>query len=342
MLSKENSKQYIGEICECVRKAQQNNLGHTLVYESTDQTEYKNEFICFVKPGITLENKNIKLAEIMELVLDTIGTFGLWVKNIKILPGPYLEQYDIMAQHYGVINKLSTHVRESINEQGIAKFEEMFGLGFDNAEVYGGHEFLEKFPKFNAYSLSVLWQSTGFSKLTSGTYAGKFSFDGSDYYLVNGFHPLQLNHFNMPGRSIVVLSLCGNLDWGIARNDLIGLTDPSKAKAGSIRHEMFKNKEKLGIPIMNTAYNGVHLSAGPVEALNELIRFNSDFTDPTKIKKIDDYKIGRLLLDHFNPEQINHILNNEKGEDNGSASSFDLTEEKNTGEMMGLLKAHYA
>lgn len=342
MLDVKEAKGYINELCDLVSKAQSGKIGHSLVYESNAPLDHKNEFVCFVKPGITIENPSVKLPEILDLIFNKIGEFGLGIDTIKVLPGTYLETNNIMAQHYGVINNLSVDVRSAISEKGIENFEKIFGIPFKDADVYGGHEFLEKFPKFSAYSLSVMWQSSGFEKITSGTYAGKFSFDGADHYLVNGFHPRQLNHFNLEGRSVILLSLSGDIDWSIARNELIGLTDPAKAKPGSIRHEMLEMKEQLGIPIMNTAYNGVHLSAGPVEALNELIRFISDYTDKSKVKTISDFKIGKILQENFNPQQIDKILQNEKVEKDGHTfCSFDLTEEKNTDEMVDILKEYY-
>ena len=342
MLSTEQTKNFIEAICSEVRKAQENKGDHKLIFEEKANTENKNEFILFIKPNVTIKEDSIKLENIVKLVFDKIVSFGLDINMIKVLPGTYLESYNIMAQHYGVINKLSKNVRKAMNDQGKEKFKELFGISFEDADVYGGHEFLDKFEKFTPFALSVLWQSTGFQKLTSGTYGGRFTFDGHDYYLVNGFHPRQLNHFYLPGRSIVVLALSSNTDWSVARNDLIGATDPSKAKKGSIRNELLIRQKEFGIPIMNTAYNGVHLSAGPVEALNELIRFCSDFTDVSKHKKIDDFRIGRLLLESFATDQIKDILDNERVELNGHlVSSFDITEEKNSDEIVSILKSCY-
>ncbi len=342
MLTKEKNSEYISIICNEVYKAQENSIGHTTIYEGKSNAEHQNEFVLFMKPNVTIKADGIKLREITKLIFSKINEFGLSVNLIKVLPGSYLAEYNIMAQHYGVINKLSVNVRDAMSEAGKIKFEKLYGISFDEADIYGGHEFLDKFPKFTPFAASVLWQSTGFQKLTSGTYAGKFTFDGHDYYMVNGFHPRQLNHFNLEGRSIVVFALSGELDWAKARNEFIGVTDPSKALAGSIRHELFYRKDEFGIPIMNTAYNGVHLSAGPVEAVNELIRFSSDFRSDDKIKRAEDFIPGRVLKENFSDELVKKILDNEKVEKEGhSFNAFDLTEEKNTSEMVEILKKYY-
>ena len=333
---------YIDQICSTVEKARQNKAEHTLIFEGKKENTHLNEFILFIKPNITINEPGIKLDKIVSMVMDKVSDFGLTINMIKVLPGKYLKKHNVMANHYGVINKLSKNVREEITEQGKEKFKEIFGLDFDGADIYGGHEFLEKFPKFTPYALSVLWQSAGFKKLVSGTYAGKYTFDGHDHYIVNGFHPRQLNHFNLDGRSIVVFSLSGDLNWASARNDLIGLTDPSQAKKGSIRHELLVNQKDLGIPIMNTAYNGVHLSAGPIEALNEMIRFCSDYGDSSKILGVEDFKAGKLLLENFSPQQVRQILDNDKiihGEH--TLNPFDITEEKDTDEMIPILSQYF-
>ena len=88
--------------------------------------------------------------------------------------------------------------------------------------------------------------------------------------------------------------------------------------------------------------NGVHLSAGPVEGLVELIRYNSDFSSQNGIKNISDYSFGRALKSEFTEEQINRIMSNEDLIiENTKVSIFDLTEEKNSDEAIESLKKNF-
>ena len=342
MITSELTSKLANQICDEVKKAQENKLDYSLIYNDPDYTEKKNEFILFIKPELTLKDNNIKLNDIVKHIFAKISEFNFDIDLIKVLPGKYLDEHNIMARHYGVINKISNDAKNAVSNQAKEKFRELNGIEYDKSEVYGGHEFIKKFPEFTALTLAMLWQNAHFQKLASGTYCGKIVFDDHPYFLVNAFHPRQLMHFNAPGRSIVVFSLSSDIDWADARNNFIGVTDPSKANKGSIRNDLLQLKDSLGIPVLNGAFNGVHLSAGPVEALNELMRFNSDYTSPSGLKKTEDFRIGKLLKQNFDEDKLKLILENEKAEKDGiTVSSFDITEEKNTDDMVALLKPYY-
>ena len=108
MLLKEKIKEYTEAICTEVENAQENKAEQAIVFEDKPDDKHKNEFILFIKPEITLKNESIQLQEIVKLIFDKITEFDLTINLIKLLPGKYLDQFNIMAQHYGVINKLST------------------------------------------------------------------------------------------------------------------------------------------------------------------------------------------------------------------------------------------
>ena len=54
---------------------------------------------------------------------------------------------------------------------------------------------------------------------------------------------------------------------------MIGTTDPSKAAADSIRGTLFADPAAFGLATVSSNFNGVHMSAGPLEGLVELVRF---------------------------------------------------------------------
>ena len=92
-------------------------------------------------------------------------------------------------------------------------------------------------------------------KLGGGAYAQSIKLDGKPLFLVNGFHPRQLDHFISPGRSIVAFTLVGDLDWSVARNSLIGKTNPAEAEKGSIRRTLWERKDELGLPAVTPSWN---------------------------------------------------------------------------------------
>lgn len=328
-------------IAGSIKKAQQEALFFEELYSNPAAPVGKNEFLFFIKPEITLASDAINLEAILELVQDKIESVGLTIHNVKVLSAKYLEQFNIIAQHYGVINKIASNAVESLSEGAKDKFKEIYGKAVNEVKVLGGVEFLNQYKAFNAHSLDYLWQNKDNKKLAGGTYAEDIKIDNEVLYVINGFHPRQLVHFTEKGRSIIVMTLSGDLNWSDARNNFIGATNPQNAKKGSLRREFLERKAELGLAEVSQGVNGVHLSAGPVEALVELKRYNSNFADASKTRAFTDYSFGTKLAANFTPEQIEKIVNNANVTVNGkSVSIFDLTEEKDADEAINILKAH--
>ena len=136
------------------------------------------------------------------------------------------------------------------------------------------------------------------------------------------------------------MTLSGNISWTDARNNFIGATNPTNANNGSLRKELLDNKNILGLAEVSQGINGVHLSAGPVEALVELKRYNSNFSDNSRIKEYSDYNFGKKLLENFS-ENFENIVANVNIDVQGKATSiFDLTEEKNSDEAINVIKQY--
>jgi len=336
--AKEN---YTKIIASLVRKAQNEEILFEEILNNPDLPIGKNEFLFFIKPEVTLESETINLEKILDLIQNKIETFGFAIHNIKILSANYLDKFDVIAQHYGVINKISSNAGENMSDSAIEKFKEIFGKSVNECSVLGGMEILTQYPNFNAYSLDYLWQNSENKKLAGGTYCEEIKIDNETIHLINGFHPRQLKHFTEKGRSIVVFTLSSDLSWAEARSNFIGVTRPSDAKEGSLRRELLDRKDEFGLAEVSQGVNGVHLSAGPVEALIELKRYNSNFSDKTRIKDFSSFSFGQKLAGNFSDEVLEKILANTNVEVDGKAVSiFDLTEEKDPDEAIAIIKQH--
>jgi hypothetical protein len=225
-----------------------------------------------------------------------------------------------------------------MSEGAKEKFQELFSKSVNDANVLGGLEFLEKYPEFTPTSLDYLCQNIGSKKLAGGTYVVEVKLDDETVYLINGFHGRQLKQFTDAGKSIIVMSLSTDTDWSTARSNFIGATDPTKANAGSLRREFLENKDRLGLPDVSQGANGVHLSAGPVEALVELQRYNSNFSSG-EAKAFTEFAFGKQLAEAFDENAVQSIVQNKNVDVAGKATSvFDLTEEKNSSEALAMLK----
>ncbi len=327
------------QILDTVKKAQNSKITNSHIYEAETTSACKNEFLFFVKPEITLANDAINIQEIVDLIFKQIDKYELKIQSVRVLSAEYLKEYDIIANHYGVINKNACSASENISDAAQTEFEARFGVKFSESRILGGFEFLETYKCFNAESLDFLWQNSKNIKLAGGAYCEKIKLDDKLVYLVNGFHPRQLVHFTNPGRSIIVFNLTGDMNWSNARNNFIGSTNPVTAEEGSLRKLFLDNMDDLGLAEVSQGMNGVHLSAGPVEGLVELIRYNSDFSQPSKIKAPLDFTFGRQLSKYFSKNQIDLILSNPNVLiDDTKISVFDLTEEKDSEEAVDLLK----
>jgi nucleoside diphosphate kinase len=329
-------------ISDNIKKAQKETIFFADIYSNLSAPEGENEFLFFIKPEITIESSTIKLENILEMIQSKIESFGFNIQNIKILTAKYLKQYNIIAQHYGVINKISTKAVLNMSDTAKDKFKEIYSKSISDAKVLGGSEFLEQYPDFNANSLDFLLQNKKTVKLAGGTYSLDVKIDNEIVYVINGFHPRQLEQFIAKGRSIIVFTLSGDINWSDARANFIGSTFPESANQGSIRKELLIKKEILGLDEVSQGLNGVHLSAGPVEALIELCRYNSNFSNNEDIKDYTDFSFGKKLAENFEKSNVDKIISNVNVLIEGkNVSIFDLTEEKNADEAINILKKYF-
>jgi hypothetical protein len=98
------------------------------------------------------------------------------------------------------------------------------------------------------------------------------------------------------------------------------------------------NRQNFGLSEVSSSQNGFHLSAGPLEGLVELMRYGSDFSTGD-IKRMEDFAFGRQLLEVFSADATAILCNNRIVKYKGNKiSTFDLTEEKNSREVIEILK----
>ena len=325
-------------VADKIRLAQTGLAYDEVIFEDTDVPVLKNEYLLFLKPEITMPSDTIRLESVIDLILEQMDAFGFVIHDVRILAATYLEAFNLIDQHYGVISLVSNQGLNAMTDGAKERFRDIFGEEADASNVLGGMEFLRKYPFFNFHSLDCLWQNSENLKLASGTYVEKLRIDQEDVYVLNAFHPQQLRHFTEPGRSIVLFNISGDRPWKEARESFAGATDPRKAVEGSLRRLLMERKVELGIPDVSQSFNGIHLSAGPVEALIELHRFDTDHSSPEGEADFKDFSFGKELIRTFG-EIPEALLNNETLEVDGkSITVFDLTENLDSNEALLLLQ----
>eukprot|EP01125_Pyxidicula_operculata_P021411 TRINITY_DN8236_c0_g1_i1.p1 TRINITY_DN8236_c0_g1~~TRINITY_DN8236_c0_g1_i1.p1 ORF type:complete len:343 (+),score=97.46 TRINITY_DN8236_c0_g1_i1:24-1031(+) len=287
-----------------------------------------NQFIFFLKPEVT--DKGVHVDKVLSLALKTLKDAGVEFGATRVLGGSYLDKHNIMVQHYGVIAKISKEGEKAISDSARENLQKNFKDLLDQgAEVLGGHEFLKKFDKFSPFSLLVLNDNVGTTRLAGGTYALKAKVMGKPHIILNPFHAYQVVPYTTPGNAIVVIEGRSTFAWEDLRTKLTGTTDPATAAPGSIRRALLDNKESLGLKDVDKGSNGIHLSAGPLEGMVELQRFFTDH-DGGKAVAASETAFGAYLTSKgFSAEAVNKLIDNVDVDHNGKkVSVFDLTEEK--------------
>ena len=288
----------------------------------------RNHFVLFLKPEALALEDGVNVEAVLELVLSKLWANGAKTGAVRILNGSYLGEFRIMEAHYGVINRASRMGEAALSQPTKKKLAAECP---DIQQILGGHQFLGKFPNVSAFALNIMADTLGTKKIASGKYYGVLNVAGERIVVLNPFHPQQVLHYTQPGRVIVVFECASDADWAVLRNNMTGSTDPKRAAPGSIRRTLLERKAKLGLRDVSTANNGVHCSAGPLEAMVEYMRFFSDHAKGKQIEP-DDTPFGHLLKKRdLGKKDIAALAKNPLlGRGAEATYAFNLTEEKNS------------
>ena len=106
-----------------------------------------NEFVIFSKPELgrlSAEDTD----KVWDLFSSALGSYGVTVHRTRILTGPELESTGVMAEHYGVINKISRLGRPPSPRPPSRPSVEQYADALEaGALVLGGHQFLSDYPE---------------------------------------------------------------------------------------------------------------------------------------------------------------------------------------------------
>ncbi|NJO91216.1 MAG: hypothetical protein HC831_21320, partial [Chloroflexia bacterium] len=301
------------------------------IYQN-NQGKTGNEFLFFLKPEVFFYTSAAQIQQALKMVFERFTSFGIHINNIRLFNANFLERNNLIAQHYGVINAVAQNAKKNFTDEAVKNFSKIYNEDFHSSKVFGSLELLINNPDIDQEKLATLWKSAKIERLTGGIYSVKAIYNNEPIYIINGFHPPQIAHFTDEGRYILAMSLSGNIDWKEARQKMIGNTYPEKAEKGTIRRDLSDLFGNYGFENVSYVINSAHLSAGPLEGLIELMRFNLSNT-PWK------YLFGQLLAENFTQNLIDLILTNPVVKfKQTEASLFDLTEELNAAKAIQLLK----
>ena len=292
-----------------------------------------NEFVVFSKPELGRLDDD-RLGAVWDLFAGSFADYGVRIHRVKIMTGPDLERAGAMQQHYGVINQISREGRPALTEAAAqALQEEAYGDALEGSEVIGGHQFLDRYPEVSAYALAMLFANADVQRLGPGTYAAALRMDADQVIVLNGFHPRQLGFFTAEDATCAFLHGSSTTDWEVLRSELIGATDPARATAGSIRGRLRADPAAFGLSTVNSNFNGVHMSAGPLEGLGELARFFGEVHEVSAWTFAGQLRDAGLSDDDLPGLLANPVIT----VDGERGTAFDLTEGLNAAPAATLL-----
>lgn len=217
--------------------------------------------------------------------MKALAKAGLESKGIKILQegslsGEVIDSKKLIDQHYYAIAVKATIKKPNELNVPNDKFKAQFGIDWqaalDSGKVFNALDGCTEFG-IDAEGMAAAWDTAKAEKklvkLGGGFYCGLLSAGGKELYIMNGFFMAMRAKFTKPGTEIYYFNVEWNssvLSWADFRGKVLGPTDPAEAPADSLRGQIFKDWEALGLKsVPNTGDNGMHASASPFEGTAE-------------------------------------------------------------------------
>lgn len=306
----------------------------------------KPEMVLFFKPECLEANTQYLIAQTLSRVKEA----GYSLNSISALGYRYLERNRIMDRHYDAINLAARQGVKALDEKILEQ------LPVPAEDIYGAFEFMNK-TGLSPAGLKDLWQlAEKVPRLSPGVYGRKISWRRHDYWLINGFHPFQLEYYYGRGRAILALVLEGRypnttrgqngyLDWADMRLEFLGETDPAVAFRNhprSLRGCFYGDPDRFGIREIDVSKNYLHLSAGPLEGMGEVL--NLVLNSPKDINDICQTRLGFSLYRHGLPlDRIQALLANPvlALHDDDPSPIFDQTESLSPAETLKMIYQAY-
>eukprot|EP00931_Biecheleriopsis_adriatica_P038098 TRINITY_DN2184_c0_g1_i1.p1 TRINITY_DN2184_c0_g1~~TRINITY_DN2184_c0_g1_i1.p1 ORF type:complete len:1777 (-),score=465.99 TRINITY_DN2184_c0_g1_i1:6-5336(-) len=279
-----NAEQSVEDVWSCVREVMQNELDTNLL----------NQAIVLIKPS-ALNKETERFVQsfltsnkISVLKKGTTSTKELKEKNF------FDKQYRQLAEYAkGLPGNFQ------VSAEGQERFQAKFGVALTVSELLGAESAAAKLG-ITAEELFQLWQNSEAVKLAPSLYVDRLTSQSGSVFVVNGFIPQWRELFVSRGEALAWFLVefdPSQVSWQRFRADILGTTNPAKASKESIRGQLFEHWKELGLAAQpNMLDNGVHFSAGPLEALRERMLWTG--------ATLEDDFMGRLLLTSGVPRTI--------------------------------------
>lgn len=231
----------------------------------------KNEAILFVKPHALASG-------FVSFVEERLDRAGVEVKCRQRIGASEIREGQMIDRHYARIAKAAVVFQPFAlplgSEAKLAfynAFDESWDGAIENGELMNASDAMAALGVASPQEFLERWQSCPEQvKLGSGLYACRFG----RIIALNGFYPAMREAYLHDGSEILVMQIEWDpsvICWKTLRSDVLGETNPAKAKPGSMRRHLLESWRSQGLSAAPTTNeNGVHLSAGPLDGVREI------------------------------------------------------------------------
>lgn len=247
-----------------------------------------NQALAFIKPHV------MKAPTAAALIESRLAEAGIAIVLRRELDGAAVVAGGFIDRHYAAIARgglcvdaATLALSAAAQSSFAAAFNTSWRAAVAAGRVVGGEEMRRRLG-VDGETLHALWLRERMVKLAGGLYAVHFR--EADLFVLNGFYPSMRAIFMAPSARLRLLLLRFDeqrLPWRRFRDEIVGATDPAAAAPASIRGEMRRRAEELGIVVSNRE-NAIHASASAFESLAEQLLWLPD-RDPA------DDPLWRLL-----------------------------------------------
>lgn len=288
----------------------------------SDETVTPNQMLIVIKAEALTHGKSINRSSVVNMVVQKLQSNGT-MRSVRVIGNRDLQLSKIMHDHYGALARVYALGVSALTTEAKTKLQE---YNVDDLLVVSGFTFANSNPDYCI-------DSSGSVRLGPGQYAQIIP--EKSVVVLNGFMKKLLAPYNLPDQAVVAIDFVTKKSWTYIRQTLIGNTDPTKAARNSIRACFCQQAHALGLEDVCITRNGIHCSAGPLEAMREIERFFN--YGSTKRFFHDKYTYtGRALKQPI--AFIGVLLQNINVEYNGQmVRPFDLTEEKNARDIIDIV-----
>ncbi|MAI20401.1 MAG: hypothetical protein CMF28_04125 [Kiritimatiellaceae bacterium] len=294
-----------------------------------------NQAVIFTKPIYHLSHALTPDA-LYEQVESFLTERRFYVRTHRCVTGVELAAGGIMDQHYVVYSK-AVRVAALEDLQVSDEAKERFGNRFETTwhdEVAQGRlmstDQLMKQRSLSATSVLDEWEKNLAAGKAFKVQAGLIVtfVEAFNSFVINGFYPAMAERFNHADNVmhyLVVEFDSNDCSWRSFRQDVLGVTNAAKASASSLRGQLFA-EYPVELPGSD---NFVHGSAGPLEGFAERLVHEEEVglaTSPIGVY-LQRRGVSAVTFRAWCARQPIVEL----------ASLFDLTEEKNSNEILSIL-----